>query len=49
VSPLLAFGKNPDKAEGYAKGTIKPRAYRLDQFYRFIWEREGGYTVNLNP
>ena len=44
---LLTFGKNPDKAEGYAKGTIKPRAYRLDQFYRFVWEREGGYTVNL--
>jgi intein/homing endonuclease len=44
---LLAFGKNPDGAEGYAKGTIRPRAYRLDQFYRFVREREGGYTVNL--
>ena len=44
---LLAFGKNPDKVEGYAKRTIKPRVYRLGRFYRFVWEREGGHTVNL--
>lgn len=44
---LLAYGKDPDKAKGYAKGTIKPRAYRMDQFYRFVWEQEEGYTANL--
>jgi hypothetical protein len=23
---LLTYGKEPDKAEGYAKGTVKPRS-----------------------
>ena len=44
---LLTYGKHPKKADGYAKGTIKPRSYRMDRFYRFVWEQEGGYTVNL--
>lgn len=44
---LLTFGKHPKKAEGYARGTIKPRANRMDQFYRFVWEHEGGYTANV--
>lgn len=44
---LLAFGKNPDRAEGYAFGTVKPRSYRMDRFYRWVWDTEGGYTVNV--
>lgn len=45
---LLTFGKDPNKAEGYAKGTVKPRCYRMDRFYRFVWEElEGGYTANV--
>jgi site-specific recombinase XerD len=44
---LLTYGKEPDKAEGYAKGTVKPRSYRMDRFYRFVWKLERGYTVNL--
>lgn len=44
---LLTFGKKPDEAVGYAKGTVKPRCYRMDRFYRFVWEQEGGYTVNV--
>lgn len=45
---LLTFGKEPDKAVGYAKGTVKPRCYRMDRFYRFVWEElEGGYTANV--
>jgi site-specific recombinase XerD len=44
---LLTFGKTPDKADGYAQGTVKPRANRMDQFYRFVWESEGGYTANV--
>lgn len=47
LSWLLAFGKEPEKAEGYAVGTVKPRAYRMDQFYRWVWTQEGGYTANL--
>lgn len=30
LSWLLTFGKNPDTADGYALGTVKPRAYRMD-------------------
>lgn len=44
---LLAYGKNPSEAKGYASGTVKPRCYRMDRFYRYVWEKEGGYTVNL--
>ncbi|CQR49617.1 tyrosine-type recombinase/integrase [Haloferax massiliensis] len=44
---LLTFGKKPDEAKGYALGTIKTGAYRMDRFYRFVWEREGGYTANV--
>lgn len=44
---LLTFGKNPDHAEGYAHGTVKPRSQRMDKFYRFVWEYEDGYTINL--
>ncbi|SDJ90919.1 Site-specific recombinase XerD [Halovenus aranensis] len=44
---LLTFGKNPERAEGYAEGTVKPRCYRMDRFYRFVWDHEGGYTANI--
>lgn len=44
---FLTFGKNPEKAKGYAKGTVKPRCYRMDRFYRFVWDLEDGYTLNL--
>lgn len=33
---LLTFGKEPEKAEGYAKTTVSNRAYRMDQFYRWV-------------
>lgn len=46
---LLSLGKNPEKGEGYAHGTVKPRSYRMDQFYRWVWEYEGGYTTNVTP
>ena len=46
---LLTFGKNPKKADGYAFETVKARGYRMDQFYRWIWEQEGGYTANVTP
>jgi len=44
---LLTFGKNPSTAEGYATTTVSQRAYRMDQFYRWVWEEEDGYTSNL--
>ena len=45
---LLSIGKNPDRGDGYAKGTIKTRSYRMDQFYRWVWDNAGGYTVNVS-
>ncbi|WP_222918613.1 site-specific integrase [Natrinema sp. SYSU A 869] len=44
---LLAFGKNPDKAEGYAETTVKARIYRMDHFYRYVWDEEGHYTTSV--
>ena len=29
---LLTFGKRPDEAVGYAVGTVKQGAYRMDRF-----------------
>lgn len=47
LSWLLTFGKNPDHAEGYAPATISKRAYRIDQFYRWVWGEEDRYTTNV--
>jgi len=41
------LGKNPDRAEGYAQKTVHGRAYRLDQFYRWVWDEYGGYTTHI--
>ena len=46
---LLTFGKNPAKGEGYAFGTVRPRSYRMDKFYRWVWDQEDGYTANVRP
>lgn len=46
---LLSLGKDPSSGEGYAFGTVKPRSYRMDKFYRWVWGQEGGYTVNVQP
>jgi len=40
------LGKNPEKAEGYAYDTARQRLYKIDQFYRWIWQQEDGYTLN---
>ena len=44
---LLTFGKDPKMADGYARSTVSNRAHRMDQFYRWVWEREGGYTSTV--
>lgn len=43
----LNIGKDPEKGEGYATTTISGHTYRLSQFYRYVWEEEGGYTTNV--
>lgn len=44
---LLTFGKDPERAEGYAFQTVRNRASRMDAFYRWVWEYEGRYTASL--
>lgn len=44
---LLALGKNPEEADGYAFQTVRNRAYRMDMFYRWVWNQEDGYTANI--
>lgn len=41
----LTLGKDPEKAEGYAHETARQRAYRLDRFYRWVWQNNDGYTL----
>lgn len=42
---LLNLGKGPSKAEGYVHSTTQMRMWRLDKFYRYVWnELEEGYT-----
>jgi hypothetical protein len=43
---LLTVGKNPDKAEPYSKTTAKYHLYRIDKFYRWIWE-QNNYTTDI--
>lgn len=45
---LLALGKDPKEAEGYAFQTVSNRAYRMDKFYRWVWKQEQGYTTDIN-
>jgi len=44
---LLTVGKEPDRARGYATSTAQNHAYRTDHFYRWVWNREGRYTLEL--
>ncbi|PSQ49607.1 integrase [Halobacteriales archaeon SW_7_65_23] len=45
---LLNLGKSPEKAEGYARSTTQMRMWRLDKFYRWIWNNvEDGYTESI--
>jgi len=44
---LLTFGKDPEKVDGYAVETVKPRSYRMDQFYRWVWVQKRQYTTQV--
>lgn len=44
---VLKIGKDPQHGEGYAYQTAKIRCARLDQFYRFVWNSEGRYTIGV--
>jgi integrase len=47
ISWMENLGKSPEQGEGYAQDTVNGRAYRLDAFYRFVWEEEGRYTTQV--
>lgn len=47
LSWLLTFGKQPAHADGYAFETVRARAYRMDQFYRWVWDHEDRYTTDV--
>lgn len=42
-------GKKPSHGEGYSHDTTRRTAYLVDQFYRWVWENEGGYTTRVTP
>jgi len=44
---LLTTGKDPSSGTGYAQGTVKPRAFRMDQFYRWVWD-QSEYTTHFS-
>ena len=44
---LDTVGKDPKKAEGYARSTTKRTIHRIDILYRWKWELEGGYAAPL--
>ena len=46
---LLNLGKNPAKAEGYSHSHAKSTMYRLDLFYRYIWDQEQRFIQTLTP
>jgi site-specific recombinase XerD len=46
---LLNVGKDPEAAEGYALDTIRRRSVDVDRFYRWVWDRDDGYTTNVSP
>jgi len=49
VEWLLELGKDPGKADGYAHSTVKKHMWRLDKFYRWVWEHEAdGYTTDIS-
>ena len=47
VNWMLNFGKNPDKADGYAFDTVRRRSHDLDKFYRWVWDDRDGYTTQM--
>jgi len=48
ITWLLNLGKNPEKATGYARSTVRSTSQKIDLFYRKIWNEEG-YTLQVTP
>jgi len=46
---IFHLGKEPKKAEGYAKETTRQRSYRIDRSTAGYGKEEGGYTLKATP
>ena len=46
---LLTEGKNTYKQQGYADATVRTTHYKVEEAYRWLWERDGSYTKELTP
>ncbi|MFB6295375.1 MAG: site-specific recombinase xerd [Halobacteriales archaeon] len=44
---LWVKGKNPKDREGYSKQSVRYHIYRIDKFYRWVWNQEDGYTTSV--
>lgn len=44
---MLNKGRAPEMNVGYAKEAAENRSYRLDMFYRWVWDIEDGYTESI--
>ncbi|WP_049935836.1 tyrosine-type recombinase/integrase [Haloplanus natans] len=42
-------GKTPEVRgeNGYAEGVVSNTAHRIDYWFRYVWEQEGSYTLNI--
>jgi integrase len=43
---LQHIGKDPDYAEGYAEATVRQVSYKIDGFFRWVWNKRG-YTTSV--
>lgn len=46
---LLAEGKEPERAEGYAEATVRGVSHKTDMFYRWLWTERERYTTEITP
>lgn len=44
---LLTSGKNTYKNKGYSASTVEHTHYKVDEAYRWKWERDGEYTAEF--
>ncbi len=45
INWMLHLGKDPDTAKGYSFDVVRRRAHDTDVFYRWVWDKNGGYTT----
>jgi integrase len=46
---LLTEGKDEYRREGYSESTVITTHYKVEETYRWLWERDEDYTKNLMP